>query len=614
MFHTLRTKLILSHLLVIAVGMALSGVLLLGFVERYLLDATAANLTAQAYVVARALVPDAVPAAAAANVSQATNVTQQATNLYLQQTYVPKTQSPAVQSSNLAYLGEVSVRLSSDLPTRIRVLDQAGLVLVDSQNGEDEGSSRAGEPGVAAALAGNQSVHTADGVMAVAVPLFHGEQVAGAVYLSQPLDDTLAVLNDLRWLLVLSTAVGVAVAGAVGLGLARAMSQPLRELSTAAAHLARGEFDWPLRVSARSARDEIGQLGDSFRRMSVQLQRTLDDLARRGEERQAILSTMADGVLAVDENGRVLFCNPVAGGWLDGNQDTVSHEGVCALLDQALHTGQPQRQEVCLGDRAVDVLVTPLAPAGDDGAPGGAVAVFHDVTGFRELEDLKTRFVGDVSHELRTPLTSIKGMAETLRAGAVDDAGVRDRFLGTIEAEADRLTALVNDLLVLTRADSHMLELQRDQVDLVALARESAERLMPQATGRRVRVDVEADGPVLARVDPYRIQQVLVNLLDNAVRYSPAGDTVTVTVAPAPGGRVRVSVRDRGPGIPPAAQPHIFERFTRADESRSSAASSGRGAGLGLSIAKALVEAHGGHIGLESAVGEGTTVSFTLPR
>jgi len=513
MFRSLRTKLVLSHLLVIVVGMTLSGVLLLTFAERYLLDATAESLMTQAYVVARALVPGAVPAASAANVSQATNAMQQATNLYVQQSTVHKSQSPeratAMQKSNLAHLSDVSVRLSSDLPTRIRVLDERGLVLVDSQNGTDEGLNRAMEPGVAVALTGEQTTCTHDGVMHVAVPLFHEDRVAGVVCVSQPLHDTLAVLDGLRWLLLLSTAVGVLAAGLVGLVLARAMSNPLRELATAAAHLARGEFDWSLHIRSR---DEIGQLGDSFRRMGAQLQRTLDDLAQ-------------------------------------------------------------QNERLC------------------------------------ELEDLKTRFVSDVSHELRTPLTSIKGMVETLRAGAVDDVQVRDRFLGTIEAETDRLAALVNDLLVLSRADSHVLELRLDAVDITALVRESVERLAPQATSKGVRVEVVASaGPAVARVDPYRIQQVLVNLLDNAIKYSPAGGVVTVSVAPSPDGGLCVAVRDEGPGIPPEDQPHVFERFYRAGGSRK-----GRGAGLGLSIAQALVEAHGGHISLESVVGKGTTVSFVAP-
>ncbi|MBU1878663.1 MAG: cell wall metabolism sensor histidine kinase WalK, partial [Chloroflexi bacterium] len=478
----------------------------------------------------------------------------------------------------------------------------------------DEGQSRVWEPGIAEALAGHQTVQAADGVMRVVVPLFHGDQVAGAICVSQPLDDVLAVLGDLRRLLLLATAIGVVGAGLAGLVLARAMSNPLRELATAAAHLARGEFDRTLRVRVRS-RDEIGQLGDSFRRMSAQLQRTLDDLARQSEERRAILTTLADGVLAVDAGGRLLFANPVVADLLHVDEGIIADEDVRALLARALNTGQSQRQELSITGRAVEVLVTPLAEG--DSAPAGAVAVLHDVTGFRELEDLKTRFVSDVSHELRTPLTSIKGMAETLRAGAVDDARVRDRFLGTIEAEADRLTALVNDLLVLSRADSHMLELRLDDVDLAALARESAERLAPQAASRGVRVEVAATGPAVARVDPYRIQQVLVNLLDNAIKYSPAGGVVTVTVAPEEAG-LCVSVRDEGPGIPPAAQPHVFQRFYRADEARSrrftgGAAHASTGSGLGLSIAQALVHAHGGRIWLESAESVGTTVSFFLP-
>jgi len=229
----------------------------------------------------------------------------------------------------------------------------------------------------------------------------------------------------------------------------------------------------------------------------------------------------------------------------------------------------------------------------------------------RFARQMQVDFVANVSHELRTPLTSIKGMVETLRAGAVEDLDVRDRFLGTVESETDRLIRMVHNLLLLSRADSEALNLRREPVDVVKLARLTVERLTPQADTRGVTLRVEsAPNPPPALADPDRVAQVLVNLLDNAIKYSPPEATVDVAVVAGPEQTVLVQVQDRGIGIPPEALPRIGERFYRADKARSRTHG---GSGLGLAIAQALVEAHGGKLWLESREGEGTTARFTLP-
>ncbi len=229
----------------------------------------------------------------------------------------------------------------------------------------------------------------------------------------------------------------------------------------------------------------------------------------------------------------------------------------------------------------------------------------------RSARQMQVDFVANVSHELRTPLTSIKGMVETLRAGAVEDLDVRDRFLGTVESETDRLIRMVHDLLLLSRADSEALNLRREAVNVAHLARVTVERLTPQAEARGVTLRVESAPAVPpAWADPDRVAQVLVNLLDNAIKYSPPEATVDVAVIVGPERTVLVQVRDRGIGIPPEALPRIGERFYRADKARARAHG---GSGLGLAIAQALVEAHGGKLWLESNEGEGTTAQFTLP-
>ncbi|MBN1640979.1 MAG: HAMP domain-containing protein [Anaerolineae bacterium] len=245
---------------------------------------------------------------------------------------------------------------------------------------------------------------------------------------------------------------------------------------------------------------------------------------------------------------------------------------------------------------------------------GRLSAAFNDMTArLRAARQMQTDFVANVSHELRTPLTSIKGLVETLRDGAVDDRRVRDRFLETIEGETNRLIAMVNDLLFLSRVDSDVLRVQREPVDVGDLAQAAAEQvaLLAEARTLDLRVEVQPGTPA-AWGDVDRITQVVLNLLDNAVKFSAPGGTIRVQVdavqADAPW--VRVRVRDRGIGIPAKDLPRIGERFYRADRARSRAQG---GSGLGLAIARALVEAQGGRLAIESAEGEGTTVTFTLP-
>jgi signal transduction histidine kinase len=237
---------------------------------------------------------------------------------------------------------------------------------------------------------------------------------------------------------------------------------------------------------------------------------------------------------------------------------------------------------------------------------------FNEMTArLRVARQVQTDFVANVSHELRTPLTAVKGTVETLRDGAVDDPQVRDRFLGTVEAETDRLIRLVNDLLVLSRADSEALNLQREAVDLAQLAHATVRKLAPQAEARSLvlQVDVNSNVPRV-QADADRIEQVLINLLDNAVKYSQPGGTVTVRVLGGKGRSVQVQVQDEGIGIPAEELARIGERFYRADRARSRAEG---GSGLGLAIARVLVEAHGGQLWLESEEGRGTLVSFILP-
>ena len=501
MFATIRLRLTLSHLLVIVLAMGLSGFLLLSLLERYFLQALEESLMAQARITAQALIPGA--RVGGDSVERQTplynTLQQQVGNLSLQaQNVAPPADAPSL---DLDYLTEASFQLSSQLETRIRILDKQGIVLVDSQP-SGRGAELSADPLVTQALAGRSGSRVdassaEQAAMHLALPVMVEERLAAVVFLSQPLHDMTAVLHDLRNRWLLSTVMALVLSALVGLLLAGAIARPVRRLTTAARAVAQGQLEQEVPVTSH---DELGQLSQTFNDMTARL---------------------------------------------------------------------------------------------------------------RAARQMQVDFVANVSHELRTPLTSIKGLIETLRAGAVDDVNVRDEFLATVEQETDRLNRLVNDLLLLSRVDSAALTLKRQPIELEPLVQMVIEQLRSLADTKEVMVRLETS-PARTSVwaDPDRLAQVLVNLLDNALKYSRPGGQVTVRVQREDGQMIRVQLQDEGVGIPAGDLARIGERFYRADKARARFAG---GSGLGLAIARSLVEAHGGRLWLESQEGRGTIVNFNLP-
>jgi two-component system phosphate regulon sensor histidine kinase PhoR len=280
------------------------------------------------------------------------------------------------------------------------------------------------------------------------------------------------------------------------------------------------------------------------------------------------------------------------------------------VLDDAAQHGRICAEELPpteTGSRLVEAHCAPIVD--DAGRPAGAVAVLRDVTDLRRLERARRELTANVSHELRTPLTSIKGFAETLLGGAMRDEGTCRRFLDIIDKETNRLVKLVDDLLDLSRLESKRLSLELGQVRVRDVVTDTVVKMRPLAGGRALELaPAEAEVTVLADRD--RLAQVLTNLLDNAIKFTPDDGRIAVGWRTL-NGEVEVTVADDGPGILPADLPHVFERFYKADRSRAAVPG---GTGLGLAITKHIVDAHGGRIRVASAPGAGTTFAFTLPR
>jgi signal transduction histidine kinase len=428
--------------------------------------------------------------------------------------------------------------------------------------------------------------------------------VVSVAYIASPLPRlTLSLLPDYFGVQTLGGAsVAGLLAGLVGLLLARQLTRPLRELTDAASTLARGESAPPIPPASTS---ELRALGAAFNTMNVNLTDAHDALAAHAHQREVILNNLADAVLAADGAGEIILANPAASILLEIAPGTLRQ-----AIRRTLDGEESHAVEVTARNQVIELLTTPLRD--EDGRVSGAVAVGHDVTAYRQLDRLRTNFVSDVSHELRTPLTAVKGFVETLQDGAVDDPTVRDRFLDTIATETERLIRLTNDLLLLTRADAGRLTLHLASTDLADAVERAVAQLESRARDEGVSITVEPpELPRLALADADRIHQVLVNLLDNAIKFTPAGGRVSVSCA-REGEQLACTIADTGPGVPAGEIPHLFERFYRGDPSRARDEAQG-GAGLGLAIARAIVEAHGGQVWIESEPGQGTRVTFSLP-
>ncbi len=444
-----------------------------------------------------------------------------------------------------------------------------------------------------------------------AAPVWDGGRLLGIVHVSAPRLWVERQLHQIWWAFLVAGALALGAATFLGLRISRSITRPLRELEAGAQAISRGEYGRQVPVDRG---DEVGRLAQAFNRMAQQLAQTIERIRAERNQLEAVLASLRDAVVAVGPRGELLLCNRAAAEMLGVPQDAIGRPlrevldlpQLLSLLDAAA-AGREQSEELRLpGGRVAEVTCSPIR---GDGNPAGAVAVVRDVTDLRRSERLRRELVANVSHELRTPLTSIKGFVETLLAGALRDEDNSRRFLEIIEAETNRLTKLVDDLLELSRLESKGVTFRMQPVDLGELCAQVAARHQPRAEAAGVRLEWQAEPGVVATADPDRVEQVLTNLLDNALKFTPEGGRIRVSVRQEAQEAV-VVVEDTGRGIPPDDLPHVFERFYRADRSRTR--SSG-GSGLGLAIAKHLVEMQGGRISATSTPGHGSVFAFWLP-
>jgi two-component system phosphate regulon sensor histidine kinase PhoR len=374
-------------------------------------------------------------------------------------------------------------------------------------------------------------------------------------------------------------------------------------------------FGWRRRHLALTRR-----LAARERELAALQQRHEEADARQQAEQQALFNSMAEGVLVLDREGRIALVNQSLQRLFElrngvrgqSIMEAFRLQEVADVFRRVQAEGTVQGFELELpGMQERWLEINASAVLDREGRQAGAILVFHELTRIKQLENTRQEFVANVSHELRTPLSLIKGYVETLLEGAKDDPNLSARFLQTIEKHTDRLTYLIEDLLTISRLESGQIVMNVQQVDLREEAARALDDLQAHVEEKQVALENRIPPGLLARADADRLQQVLFNIIENAVKYGHVGGTVTIGGRPLADNRVELWVADDGPGIPPESRERIFERFYRADRARSRETG---GTGLGLSIVKHIVQAHGGEVWVKSELGQGSTFFFTLPK
>lgn len=507
----------------------------------------------------------------------------------------------------------------------IQVLDASGKVLTTSKPSHaDYVGTKNTQTVVSRALQGNRDneeyIIDVDDVRkkVLAKPVYSGGKIVGAIYIAASMNELYDTMQRINNIFISGMLLALALTAVLGVILAHTITSPIKELTKRATAVAEGEFHQTMPVLGN---DEIGQLSKAFNYMTSRLRNALAQNEEEKEKLASILTNMSDGVIATDEKGQVILMNRRASEMLQVEEESAGDIDMITLLNLS-----PEERDVLKQGIMHSTILENETPDGDTFMIRvtftpihrrqigiiGTIAVLQDVTEQEKLEASRREFVANVSHELRTPLTTIKSYTEALEDGAMNDPDLGPRFASVIQNQTERMIRLVTDLLHLSRLDSKEALLRKQPTSVMEMLEEVADRFSFQMQERGIKPTIFIGNRVeTAWVDRDQIDQVLDNLISNAMKYTPEGGNIAIEARAADDGGIAISVQDDGIGIPKRDLDRIFERFYRVDKARSRDMG---GTGLGLSIAREIVKAHGGTIALQSDHGKGTKVTFTLPQ
>ncbi|MFC5450613.1 cell wall metabolism sensor histidine kinase WalK [Paenibacillus aestuarii] len=521
-----------------------------------------------------------------------------------------------------ADLNEFVSNLFSINNAEIQIIDANGNVI--STSVPSHLKQRNTQPEVIRALQGikdNQRIFTdVDGYrkVIIAKPVGSGVRVLGAVYIIASMEDVYKTISSINRILISGTLIALGLTAILGVILSSTITNPIKEITKQATAVAEGNFDQQVKVQGT---DEIGQLGQTFNFMMNRLKEALTLNEEEKEKLASVLTNMNDGVIATDDRGHVIVLNRRAKQILQTEEEATLGREISEVLGIPMETirefinGQVNTTllDIELPDDeeqlSVRITFTPIHRRGE--GLNGIIAVLQDVTDQEKLEQARREFVANVSHELRTPLTTIKSYLEALDDGAIEEPQLASRFISVTRSETERMIRLVTDLLHLSRLDSKQSMISKSSTSVSEMLEEVADRFSFQLRQRKIRISIQVEAGVQQLLlDRDKIDQVLDNLVSNAIKYTGDEGAIRLSARNIDKDMLEITVQDNGIGIPKKDLSRIFDRFYRVDKARSRNMG---GTGLGLSIAREIVKAHGGTIALDSEFGQGTRVTFTLP-
>lgn len=521
-------------------------------------------------------------------------------------------------------LDELSIRIGKETGTRFTFILPSGAVLADSLETPERMENHALRPEIAIALTGevgratrySNTVHK--NMMYIAIPVQKQNAVIGVVRAALPvttIDKTLAVVFRQ---IIISGLIVMLLATLVGIYIGRRISRPLEEMRRSAERFARGELTERLRVRGS---EEIAALATAMNTTAYELDQRMRTVVRQHNEQEAVLASMVEGVLAVDTRERIIRINRAAATLLGVTpeevkgrsiQEAIRKADLQRFVRRALSTRDPVEGDIVLhGNEDLYLQAHGSLLRGESGQELGALIVLNDVTRLRRLENVRRDFVANVSHELKTPITAIKGFVETLQEGAIADPKNATQFLEIMMRQADRLNDIIDDLLILARIeqDSDQQELPLTEMSLATVIEAAIQACSKLAAEKQLRIEHNCPRTLAVPINAPLLEQALINLLTNAIKYSSAQGKVLIEAGRSDS-KITISVRDWGCGIDKVHLPRLFERFYRADRARSRKLG---GTGLGLAIVKHIVQAHGGEVAVTSTPGAGSTFSLQIP-
>ncbi|WP_430883438.1 two-component system histidine kinase PnpS [Fusibacter sp. JL216-2] len=519
----------------------------------------------------------------------------------------------------------VVARESDNFKARVTVIDSNGVVVVDSEANLHELDNHGNRPEVIMAVDGlvgvsqrySKSINMDLYYVAIPYDLKSGGRYV--IRLSVPLTEISTFNYHLFRTILLSAAFGLVVAMLLGVRFLKVIINPIQDMSRASKEIANGKFG---RSIIYDSDDELGELAENFNKMSEELGNKIMEIKDQNIKNSAILSSMINGVIAVDNQKHVMFINPAAELLFGFREDEIKgrhileafrnnqlDEQIQALIDDNVQSAieiEMHRPE----HRILNMYSNPIVSSQRANERIGVVIIIADVTDMRKLEFMRKDFVANVSHELKTPLTSIRGFVETLKNGAVDNVAVRDKFLDIIDMETGRLSTLIEDLLVLSDIEKRSNMIEKSQIDVCKAAEEVVHMLQEIGKKKNVAINLNCDKVNTELFgNSGWFKQMLINLIDNGIKYTPNDGSVWVNMSQT-GDDLLISIKDNGIGIPEEHIDRLFERFYRVDKARSRNVG---GTGLGLAIVKHVVLSFGGHIDVRSEYGKGTEFIVRIP-